>query len=234
LQVRQHSIHLSEATTPYHRVMKIQAAPTPRPMKTLPKKQGPEGPPPPDHHQQVQDMLTGGALGTAAWLGATAFPSTYLHELGHKVAIQTLYSGAHAEITVNPFKGGVTKWSASGLSPLGEQLGAHGSRSVVAMAGTAMDALSSVALFAAGYKVRKKNPVIGNAMMGYGVMNMTNSTLYAASGIGKGAATAKAGHDFVTLQTQLGIPCWASTAVVASLIPITYLVVRSLDKEIAK
>jgi len=82
--------------------------------------------------------------------------------------------------------------------------------------------------------VRKKNPVIGNAMMGYGVMNMTNSTLYAASGIGKGATAAKAGHDFVTLQTQLGVPCWVSTAVVASLIPLTYLVMRSLDKEIAQ
>lgn len=200
----------------------------------MPKKQEPQGPPPPDPHQQIQDALFGGALGTAAYLGATAFPSTYLHELGHKMAVHTLYSGAHAEITVHPFKGGVTKWSATGLSPLGEQLGSQASRSAVAMAGTAMDALSSVALFAAGYKVRKKNPLIGNAMMGYGVMTMTNSTLYAASGIGKSAATAKAGHDFLTLQTQLGIPCWASTAVVASLIPITYLVMRSLDKEISQ
>ena len=150
------------------------------------------------------------------------------------MAVHTFYSGAQAEITVYPFKGGVTKWSATGLSPLGEQLGSQGSRAAVAAAGTAMDALTSVALFAAGYKVRKKNPLLGNAMMGYGVMTMTNSTLYAASGIGKSAATAKAGHDFLTLQTQLGIPCWASTAVVASLIPITYLVIRSLDKEIAQ
>lgn len=215
--------------------MQIQTAPQPRTLKSLPKKQGPQGPQPPqDPHKKQQDLCFGGALGAAAYLGSTAGPSIYLHELGHKMAVQTLYSGTTATISVDPFKGGVTKWSAQGLSPLGQHLGEHGARSVVAMAGTAMDALSSCALFAAGYKLRKKHPIAGNAMMGYGIMNMTNSTLYAASGIGKGAAAAKAGHDFVTLQTQMGIPCWASTAVVASLIPLTYLVMRSLDKEIAK
>ncbi len=212
--------------------MKIQSAPQPRPLKALPKKQEPQGPQPPDDpHKKMQDICFGGALGTAAYMGGTAYPSTYLHELGHKMAVHTLYSGSTAEITVNPFKGGVTRWRAEGLSPLGERLGAAGSRSVVAMAGTAMDALSSCALFATGYKLRKKHPLMANAMMGYGVMNMANSTLYAASGIGQSAATAKAGHDFVTLQTQLGIPCWVSTAVVASLIPLTYLAMRALEKE---
>lgn len=213
--------------------MKIQTAPQPRPLKTLPKKQGPQGPKPPndDHSKKMQDICLGGALGTVAYMGGTAYPSTYLHELGHKMAVHTLYSGSTAEITVNPFKGGVTRWSSEGLSPLGERLGSAGSRSAVAMAGTAMDALSSCALFATGYKLRKKHPLTANAMMGYGVMNMVNSTMYAASGIGQSAATAKAGHDFVTLQTQLGIPCWVSTAVVASLIPLTYLAMRALEKE---
>lgn len=212
--------------------MKIQTAPRPRTPQTLAKKQGPQGPKPPnDRDKQMQDICLGGALGTAAYMGGTAYPSTYLHELGHKVAVHALYSGSTAEITVNPFKGGVTRWSAEGLSPLGERLGAAGSRSVVAMAGTAMDAMSSCALFATGYKLRKKHPMMANAMMGYGVMNMANSTLYAASGIGQSAATAKAGHDFVTLQTQLGIPCWVSTAVVASLIPLTYLAMRALENK---
>ncbi|MBS2036503.1 hypothetical protein JST97_16040 [bacterium] len=218
--------------------MQIQTAPQTRMLKSLPKKQGPQAPPPPppgeDPLKTQQDRAFGGAIGAGAYLLGTAGPTTYLHELGHKLAVQTLYSGTTADISIEPFKGGVTKWSAQGLSPLGEHLGSHASRSVVAMAGTAMDALSSCALFAAGYKLRKKHPLAGNAMMGYGIMNMTNSTLYAASGIGKGAAAAKAGHDFVTLQTQAGIPCWASTAVVASLIPLTYLLMRSLDKEIAK
>lgn len=212
--------------------MKIQIAPQTRTLKALPKKQQPQGPKPPnDPHKKIQDICFGGALGTAAYMGGTAYPSTYLHELGHKMAVHTLYSGSTAEITVTPFKGGVTRWSHQGLSPLGERLGAAGSRSVVAMAGTAMDALSSCALFATGYTMRKNHPLVANAMMGYGVMNMVNSTMYAASGIGQSAATAKAGHDFVTLQTQLGIPCWVSTAVVASLIPLTYLTMRALEKK---
>ena len=213
--------------------MQVQRAPQPRPNQLLPKK--PAIPTakllPNDLDKAVEDFCFGGALGSAAYLGAAAFPSTYLHEMGHKMAVHTLYSGAEAEITVFPFKGGVTHWKAEGLSPLGERLGAAGSRSVVAMAGTAMDALSSCALFASGYKLRKSHPLAGNAMMGYGLLRMTNSTIYAASGIGKTAATAKAGHDFVALQTQLGVPCWVSTVVVASLIPLTYLALRALEKE---
>jgi hypothetical protein len=209
--------------------MQIQTAPRPQPLKPLPKNQQP--PPPIDPDRTVEQMCFGGALGSAAYIGATAFPSTYLHELGHKVAVHALYSGSQAEISVTPFKGGVTRWRAEGLSPLGEHLGSAGSRSVVAMAGTAVDALSSCALFATGYKLRKAHPLTGNALMAYGALNMTNSTIYAASGIGKSAATAKAGHDFLTLQTQLGVPCWVSTAVVASLIPLTYLAMRALEKE---
>ncbi|MBN9417984.1 MAG: hypothetical protein J0I12_21225 [Candidatus Eremiobacteraeota bacterium] len=214
--------------------MQIQSAPRPQLPKPLPQKQEPpQGSKPSrkDLDKAIEDLCFGGALGSAAFLGAAAYPSTYLHEMGHKMAIHALYSGAEANITVFPFKGGVTRWKGEGLSPLGEHLGAAGSRSVVAMAGTAMDALSSCALFASGYKLRKSHPLAGNAMMGYGLMRMTSSTLYAASGIGKTAATAKAGHDFVTLQTQLGVPCWVSTAVVASLIPLTYLAMRALEKE---
>lgn len=209
--------------------MQIQTAPKPRTPSSLPKKQGPQ--PPRDRDQQIEDFCFGGALGSAAFLGAAAYPSTYLHELGHKMAIHTLYAGAQTEIHVTPFKGGATRWSNEGLSPLGQHLGADGSRAVVAMAGTAMDALSSCALFAAGYKMRKTRPVTGNAMMGYGILRMVASTQYAASGIGKTAATVSAGHDFFRLQTTLGVPCWASTAVVASLIPLTYLAMRALEKE---
>ena len=212
--------------------MQIQTAPRPQILKPLPPKPGPPDPKPPqeDPHKVMEQVCFGGALGTAAYLGGTAYPSTYLHELGHKIAIEHLYSGAQADISVTPFKGGVTRWRAEGLSPLGEHLGSAGSRSAVAMAGTAMDALSSCALFAVGYKMRKSRPMAGSALMGYGVMTMANSTLYAASGIGKTAATAKAGHDFLTLQTQLGVPCWVSTAVVASLIPLTYLAMRAFEK----
>ena len=68
--------------------MQIQTAPQPRTLKALPKKQPPQNPKPPeDPHKKMQDICFGGALGTAAYMGGTAFPSTYLHELGHKMAI---------------------------------------------------------------------------------------------------------------------------------------------------
>lgn len=208
--------------------MKIQTAPQPNQPKKLPKPQPPKAPQP----DPVQDGIKGSLWGLGAYTAGTAFPTTYLHELGHKLAINTLYEGANPTIAVKPFRGGSTSWRPSGLSPLGKSLGASASRSVVAMAGTAMDALSSVALFATGYHVRKKNPIAGTAMMTYGVMNMANSTWYAASGIGKTAA-ANPGHDFLTLQSMSGIPCWASAAIVASILPLTYLALKGVDKLIA-
>jgi len=211
--------------------MRIQNRPPQLPQaKKLPAPQKPDAPKPqpPD---KLEILYKGGLLGTGAYLAGTAYPSTYLHELGHKIAINTLYEGANPRISVEPFKGGATRWSPRALSSLGQSLGPQASRSVVAMAGTAMDALSSVALFATGYHVKKRNPVLGTSMMVYGAMTMANSTAYALSGIGKTAASSP-GHDFLTLNSMTGIPCWASAAVVASILPVTYLALKSLDKAI--
>ena len=213
--------------------MKIQTGPQPNAPKKLPRPQPGQQPQKPDPPPDKLDLaFKAGMLGVGSYVAGTAFPSTYLHELGHKMAINTLYQNAHPTITVNPFKGGATSWRPTGLSPLGEKLGATASRSTVAMAGTAMDALSSVALFATGYKLKKRNPVLGTSMMCYSAMTMLNSTAYAASGIGKTVAS-QPGHDFLTLQSMSGIPCWASAVIVASILPATYLVMRAMDHKIA-
>jgi hypothetical protein len=203
--------------------MKIQKGP---PVHNPPKGK-PQKPEPPD---PLDSLIPGGILGIGGWMAGTAYPTTYVHELGHKIAINALYEGANPTISVKPFGGGATRWSPRALSPLGKQLGAVASRATVAMAGTAMDALSSVALFAAGYKIKKSHPILGTSMMCFSAMNMLNSAAYAASGIGKTMA-ANPGHDFLTLQSLTGLPCWASTLIVASLLPATYLVMRSLDKD---
>lgn len=212
--------------------MKILAAPQSNAPKQLPKPAAKKPDPlPPDPRDT---LIPAAMLGVGGWMAGTAYPTTYLHELGHKVAVNALYQNANPTISVTPFKGGSTTWSpGGGLSPLGQKLGHSASRSAVAMAGTAMDALSSVALFAAGYKLKKSNPVLGTSMMCFSAMNMLNSTSYAASGIGKAVAS-KPGHDFLTLQAMTGLPCWASAVIVASILPATYLVMRSLDKDPAK
>lgn len=205
--------------------MKIQTRPPFAPPTPPPK--GPE--PPNDPGANSMQLVRDGMIGATAYLASTAFPSTYLHELGHKVAINALFQNSNPTITVTPFQGGFTRWRPSELTPLGESLGVTASRSVASMAGTAVDALSSVALFASGYKLRKRNPVLGTAMMGFSAATMATSTYYAASGIGK-ALGSQPGHDFLALQATSGIPCWASAAIVASILPITYLVLRSLEK----
>lgn len=187
---------------------------------------------PSDDHERFNGALDGlsktAMLGGASYLAGSAYPTIYLHELGHKIAAEQLYSNPRTSITVNPFKGGAMRWYPSALSPLGEKLGANGARAAVAAAGPAVDVLTSVALFGAGYKLRKKHPMVGHAMMGYAGMNMANITAYAASGIGKTLAQS-AGHDFLNLQAFAGIPPWVSMVALASILPAQYLIMRALE-----
>lgn len=165
------------------------------------------------------------ALGSAAYLASSAYPGTYLHEAGHKVMAEALYQG-QATIHVKPFQGGYTEMLHPVPSALGEKLDQVTRRALVAGAGTAVDAFSSMAFFAAGYKMRHKHPLVGETMMGYAGLRLANSTLYALSGLGQ---TVSQGNDFVTLANLTGFPCWASALVLASLLPLEYLVLRKLE-----
>lgn len=181
-------------------------------------------------HGALDGISKSALYGGAAYLAGSAYPTIYLHELGHKVAAEALYTNPRTSISIDPFKGGVMRWYPSELSPLGQRLGENGSRAAVAAAGPAVDTLTSVALFGMGFKMRKTNPVIGHAMMGYAGMNMANITMYAASGIGKTLAESR-GHDFLNLQAFAGIPPWVSTVALASVLPAQYLIMRALEKD---
>lgn len=203
----------------------------PRKLPTLKK----PDPPPPQEPQEPQNKLDF-AFKTAFYGGiahtvGSLYPTIYLHELGHKVAAHTLFDGVQSTITVNPLQGGSLRWRPQGLSELGQRLGYEGSRAAVAAAGPMVDVVTSMAAFGAGYKMRHRHPVVAQTMMGYAAANMANLTLYAGSGIGKTLASSP-GHDFLNLQAFAGIPCWVSTAVLASLLPAQYLVMRALDQNI--
>ena len=211
--------------------MKLQTHPNAAPRKP-PLAKKPEPPPPPEPPQNNLDFVfKSGFYGGIAHTVGTLYPTTYLHELGHKVAAHSLFEGVQSTITVKPLQGGSLRWRAQGLSALGERLGYEGSRAAVAAAGPMVDVVTSMAAFGAGYKMRHRHPIVAQTMMGYAAANMANLTLYAASGIGKTLASSP-GHDFLNLQAFAGIPCWASTAVLASLLPAQFLVMRALDQNI--
>jgi hypothetical protein len=167
------------------------------------------------------------ALGLATYGVSSAYPGTFLHELGHKAAIDTLFKEAGAQVSVTPFKGGATRWSGKHFTELGSSLGMENSRAIVSAAGPAVDLFSSLASFAVGFKVRKKHPNLGAAMMGYAGFRAASSVMYALTPC-KG--TSCNGHDFQNFAKFAGVPAWVSAVVIAAAIPVEYLVLKALEK----
>jgi hypothetical protein len=178
------------------------------------------------------EVLRSGVFGGIASTAATAGPSIAAHELGHAVAANAVYQNANPSISVQPFKGGVCRYTAGPLTDLGQKLGPNGARALVAGAGTLVDATSAAVAFAVGYKIRKEHPVLGPALMGYGGFTVLNSMLYAGTALkGSLPLLAKQGNDFAALATSIGLPPLASIALLGALLPAEYLLLRHLEKQ---
>lgn len=213
--------------------------PTPRP-KTAPRKENPEPELPitPSRDQILADLdtfrdkpvLRAGALGTLSYTIGSAYPSTWLHEMGHAKMIEVMYEGAKPTVEVFPFKGGVTRWHPGPLSDIGEKFGANGARAMVSAAGTLVDMGVAATTFGIGFKMRKKHPIIGSALMGYGAVTVANSIAYAASAVGKDVAKlAREGNDFAGLAVRAGLHPVASIAILAALLPLEYAALKWLE-----
>jgi hypothetical protein len=175
---------------------------------------------------------TGIGVGAAASLLGAAYPSTWAHEMGHAKMIGLMYDGANPTVEVFPFKGGVTRWSPAQLSEVGEKFGANGARAMVSAAGTVVDLGIATTSFGVGFKLRKKHPVIGTAMMAYGGMTVLNSIGYAATAVGGDlAALSRQGNDFASIAVRTGVPPLASIAIMAAILPLEYAALRYLEKQ---
>ena len=175
--------------------------------------------------------ITGLGAGAAASFVGAAYPSTWAHEMGHAKMIELMYDGAKPEVEVWPFKGGVTRWSPGPLSEVGEKFGANGARAMVSAAGTAVDLGIATASFGVGFKLRKKHPVIGTAMMAYGGLTVLNAIGYAATAVGGDLAKlAREGNDFASIAVRTGVPPLASIAIMAAILPLEYAALKFLEK----
>ncbi len=191
------------------------------------QKQEPKKPDPVEQFFKSSIAAVGGGLGI--YQASSAFAGTYLHEWGHKAAVGLLYQDTPVDIHVEPFKGGhIFAPKLGAPTELGELLGMEGRRAAVHAAGTAMDALSSVACMAAGYQIHKKMPFVGASLMGYAGYRMANSVLYAAGGIGKTPGSIP-GHDFLNFEAMTGVPCWVQAVALASLLPLQFYLMRKAD-----
>ena len=177
-----------------------------------------------------EPLVFGGLAGTSAYVAASAYPSTWAHEMGHAFAIDKLYTNSQPSVEVFPFEGGVTRWRPSELTPLGKKLGTDGTRALVSASGTLVDLGIATTTFGVGFKLRKKAPIVGHALMGYGAMTVLNSILYAGSAIGGDmAALAAQGNDFASLGVRAGLHPIASVAILASILPLEYAALKWLE-----
>lgn len=186
-------------------------------------------PPVPDKDGFAQNTL-GFGVGMAANIAATAYPSTWMHEMGHAKMIEVMYDGVKPEVEIFPFKGGVTRWRLGPLSDVGQKFGHDGARAMVAAAGTMVDMGVAGTAFGVGFKMRKEHPIVGTALMGYAGATVINSIGYAASAVGKDLVKlSMEGNDFATLGVKAGIHPIVSIALMAALLPLEYAVLKYLE-----
>ncbi|MEW6278069.1 MAG: hypothetical protein AB1758_05560 [Candidatus Eremiobacterota bacterium] len=186
------------------------------------------GPPKAQAGLTRQEIVDSCFRGGGSYVAGLLYPTTYLHELGHAVAVNALYQGADPHITVTPLVGGVTRWTQGApLTDLGQKLGRSTARTAVAAAGTAVDVGLSTIAFAAGYMLRKKQPWLGCAMMGYAGFGMAQTVLYALSAVG----STFVGNDFGTFAAMTGVPPLVTAGVLAAILPAEYLLLRYLERK---
>lgn len=180
--------------------------------------------------EKLDNTMAGIGVGAAATLASSAYPSTWMHEMGHAKMIELMYDGVKPEVEVFPFKGGVTKWRLGPLSDVGRRFGEDGARAMVSAAGTLVDMGVATASFGVGFKLRKKHPIVGTAMMGYGAMTVANSIAYAATAVGGDLAKLAAeGNDFANLGVRAGLHPLASIAIMAAILPLEYAALKYLE-----
>ncbi|MDD4005073.1 MAG: hypothetical protein PHW69_07725 [Elusimicrobiaceae bacterium] len=202
-------------------------------------------------------VKAGVAAGVAAgYLNFALAGTTYLHEAAHVAAVKSIDPAAKTSITIqrtenlkafvkNPSaetlydavtmrglsdakSGGVTKWS-----PTADYTDAQ--RAYISAAGPAVESVVGAGEFAVGFKLRKKHPVAGYALMTAGVITELSPVCYALSAldetlavkyIGSGAASSGnigSTHDFLNIAARTGIPTMVTATAVASILPATAL-----------
>ncbi len=180
-------------------------------------------------YKGAQATLAGvaGAAAGLAWEGAAG---VLAHEGGHALTALALYENADPEIVVAPYKSGVTSWSSARLSKVGTWLGPDKAKALVSASGTIVEAGLSMGAFGLGFHLRKENPWLGYGLMSMAAVPILGGVAYASSAIGKDLVSlAASGHDFASLAIKGGISPLASAVILASLLPLEYAVLRTLE-----
>lgn len=175
----------------------------------------------------------------------------YGHEMGHAAAAKTLFNADKITVQVDgidnlknfishPSKeswqrimdnydanqdgaAGVTNFEGLYWTPFSRVLGEEASLTLVSLAGQTALEVPQLAGFAAGFKLRKQNPVVGYALMSSAAVNHFINTVYPLSTAfipaGKLTEAAEGGHDFAQVAQYTGVHPLVTAGIFAALLP---------------
>ena len=160
---------------------------------------------------------------------------TYMHEYGHKLASEALFTGPEGSITINSFldvtvrrKGnlfGFYQRETTGLTSLGKQLGENLSEAIFSAAGPMVDTTISLGLYAVGNAIEKKHPYVGLGLMSAGALYFVSPLNHAY-----GACFGSGMNDVSYFADELDIPAIAPAAAIALSLPLLAVALKRAKK----
>lgn len=161
---------------------------------------------------------------------------TYMHEYGHKVFSESLFTGPEGSITINSFIdtlrgkeyyfGFYERGAETGLTSLGNLLGEDLSNAMVSAAGPGVDLATSLGSYAVGSCLNEKRPYTSLAMKTAGILYFLSPLNHAI-----GASTLRDGYNDINKFAEgIGVPDNSAAAVVALSLPILAISLRKIKK----
>ena len=181
----------------------------------------------------IEDIIKkGGAIlaGTSATAAVVISRlDIYLHEYGHKVASEALFTGPEGSITIHSFFGvpkengiielGFYEREVTGLTSLGTQLGYDLSRAMVSSAGPGAGIAVSLGWYAVGSAFDEKRPYTALAMKTAGYWYFFMSPL------GDALVAMDSGSDVYKLAKKLDVSPTVPAAAISLSLPILALAI---------
>lgn len=196
-----------------------------------------------------KDAPIGALMGCGVeYASATTGATTLLHEHAHGFMVNHLYEKPFVDIQVDGIDNlknlisqpsvenlgrllsgydanqdggaGMTRFTfGEGLNETGQTLGANTSRALVSAAGSISEEIPSLMGFAAGFKLRKKHPVMGYTLMTAAGIQHLSASSYTISAVTPSIAKLP-GHDWAKFAELTGIPPLATAIAFTATMPL--------------
>jgi len=213
-----------------------------------------------DFSKMSKKDLVGLSIGAALEYGIAATgPLTWLHENGHATMVKAFYQNPTVTVQVdgidnvknminNPSPknlgrvlsaydanqdgaGGVTHYNyGDGLNERGQAIGKNGVQAIISAAGCVAEEIPTLIGFAVGFKIRKKSPVAGYALMSMTGLHHFATSMYPLSALWTTTAE-RPGHDWAKFAEATGIHPLLTAAVFGATLPAMGLAMWHSEKK---